>query len=265
MASRSSASATISLGLLSIPVKFYLAAASDTFSFNQITTQNNKVKQKLVDEITGEEVERESLRKGYEYEKGTYAIFSDEEIEALLEEEKRNKIDLVEFVKDDYFDAKSVEKVYYLHPDKGAEKSYLLLSKTLSKLDKMAVGKYYGRGKDNLVVIRATGDRLTLFQMYYASEVRAFEYQFSAACEPSEQELSLATKLVKQLSSNKFDPKNYSDDFSARVRQAVEAKRASQNVVSINAKGNSIPRDLVSLMKDSLAEKKEEKKVAKAR
>ena len=265
--SRSAASAIVSFGLISIPVKLYLSAASDTFAFNQITQKDHKVKQKLVDEITGEEVERDSLRRGYEYEKGQFAIFTDEEIEALLEEEKRNSIELIEFIKDDKFDVTSIEKIYHLHPDKGCEKSYRLLHAAMVKLDKMVVGKYYARGKDNLIVIRATGDHLSLFVMYYANEVRKFEYQFSDAHAPSKQELTLATELIKKLSSDSFELGDFTDEFATRVRSAIEVKKTGGKAMLIGKQSNYIgPMDLVTLMENSLKQpsKKPVKLLAKA-
>jgi DNA end-binding protein Ku len=249
--------------MISIPVKLYLTAAAETFAFNQITPQDHKVKQRLVDEVTLEEVDKDKLRKGYEYEKGQFAIFTDEELDNLLDADKKGTIELVEFVKDKHFNPISIEKSYYLQPDVGSEKSYRLLHAAMQKLDKMVVGKYYARGKDNLIVIRATEDHLSLFVMYYANEVRKFEYQFSDAHVPSKQELTLAAELIKKLSSDTFDPGNYSDEFATRARAAIEVKKAGGKVTLIGKKSNYIgPVDLVTLMEASI---KAPKKALKAK
>lgn len=266
--SRCAASAIVSFGLISIPVKLFLTAGAETFAFNQITPKNHKVKQKLIDEETLEEVSRDELRKGHEYEKGKFAIFTDDELDNLLDASKKNTIELTEFIKDKHFEPVNVEKSYYLHPDVGSEKSYRLLHTAMRKLDKMVIGKYYVRGKDNLIAIRATGDHLSLFVMFYANEVRKFEYQFSDIHAPSKQELALATELIKKLSSDTFELGDYEDEFASRVRAAIEVKKTGGKVAVIGAKSNYIgPLDLVSLMENSLKQKTEKpvKKLAKAK
>jgi DNA end-binding protein Ku len=264
---RSAASATMSLGLLTIPIKFYVAASSENFAFNMISPEGNRVKQKLVDEVTNVEVDRDATRRGFEYQKGQYVVFTDADIENLLEEDKRNTVELTEFVPDKAFDPISIEKTYFLAPDKGAERSYRLLHAAMVKLSKMVVGRWYARGKDNLVVIRPTGEYLSLFMMFYPNEVRQFEYQFSDKNIPSEKEVTLATKLIKQLSSDTFDIKDYTDEFAARVRSAIELKTSGKEIMAISPKSNYIgPMDLVTLMENSLKQpsKKPVKLLAKA-
>ena len=263
---RAAASATISLGMISIPVKFFLAAASETFAFNMISPEGNRIRQQLVDEVTNQPVDRDATRRGYEVQKGEYVIFTDEEIESLLEEDKKNTVELAEFVPYTDFDPMAVEKSYYLHPDKGAEKSYLLLLNAMQQLEKMVIGKYFGRGKDNLIIIAPTDNYLTLFQMYYKNEVRAFEYQFSDKNNPSEAEVALATKLIEAMSSDTLNMGEYTDEFSERVRLAIDQKKAGNFTKTIAPKSNYVAMDLVALMEASLKAAKVEKpakKVAK--
>lgn len=249
---RSVASPTISFGLISVPTKAYLGASSESFSFKMITPEGNLVKQKIFDAVTDKEVPRGDCLKGYEYAKDQYLTFTEADIDALAGD-NQNSIELKEFVDDSAFNPIQVEKCYYLAPDKGAEKSYRLLTTTLENLGKVAVGKWYTRGKDHLVILKATGGHITLFQMYYANEVRAFEYQFSDKTAPTDQELALAKRLINQLSTKQFDVKKYSDEFAERIRAAIDAKiNGGEETVApaTTAKPNII--DLMELLKASI-------------
>src|SRR5512134_2780713 len=98
MAARAVASATISFGLVSIPIKFYTAAASEQVHFNMIDQRTgSRVKMQYVSAADGEVVERDSTLKGFEYARGQYVTFTDEELDALLAERK-NSIEIAEFV-----------------------------------------------------------------------------------------------------------------------------------------------------------------------
>ncbi len=260
---RSVGSPTISFGLISIPTKVYLAASGERFSFNMITptkddgkgniTGGNRVKQKLIDAVTGEDVEKGDCLSGYEYAKDQYVTFTDQDIDSLAGE-RSNAIELQEFVDNSAFNPVQVEKCYYLAPDKGAEKSYRLLSLTMEKSGKVAVGKWYARGKDYLVILAPTNGYLTMFQMYYANEVRAFEYQFSDKSLPSEPEIALAKKLIGQLSTKQFDVKKYNDEFAERIRAAIDVKiNGGEQLAAIASAPQRNIIDLMELLKASVA------------
>jgi DNA end-binding protein Ku len=146
-----------------------------------------------------------------------------------------------------------VEKTYYLVPDKGAEKSYRLLARSMERAGKVAVGKYYARGRDNLVMIEPNNGELVMYQLYYQSEVRAFEYKFSNASEPGVRELELAQKLIRKLCSKGFNPSKYYDQYAERIRTAIDAKVSGDGTVKVAAsKPPTEVVDLASLLERSL-------------
>ena len=120
-------SATVSFGLVSIPVKVFSASqpAADV-SFNQIhKTCGSRLKQQLICSKDGEVVPREDIVKGYEFAKGQYVLFSPEELKAL-EEKATQTVDITEFVPAEKIDPVYFDKAYYLAPDKGGERAYRL-------------------------------------------------------------------------------------------------------------------------------------------
>jgi DNA end-binding protein Ku len=256
MAARATSSGTISFGLVSIPVKFYTAASSEQASFNMLHKKcGGRVKQQYICPTDNNEVvERTEMVKGYEYARGQYVTFSDDEIKAL-EAERSNSIEIAEFVPLSSVDFVSVEKTYYLGPDKGGDKAYRLLSESMTKKEMVAVGRWASRGKEQLVLIRPYGkDGIILHQLYYATEVRAFdEIDTGATFKFSDKEHDLAEKLIEQLSSESFEPDKYSDSYSERVDSAVQQKVEGKEITVAPEAPKAQIIDLFEALKKSLS------------
>ena len=256
MAARATSSGTISFGLVSIPVKFYTAASSEQASFNMLHKKcGGRVKQQYICPTDNNEVvERTDMVKGYEYARGQYAVFSDEELKAL-EAERSNSIEISEFVPIESVDFVQVEKTYYLGPDKGGDKAYRLLSESMTKKEMVAVGRWASRGKEQLVLIRPYGkDGIILHQLYYATEVRAFdEIDTGATFKFSDKEHELAEKLIEQLSSESFEPEKYSDSYSQRVDTAVQQKIEGKEITIAPEAPKAQIIDLFEALKKSLS------------
>jgi hypothetical protein len=91
-------SGAISFGLVSIPVKLFTAVSSKTVRFNQIDRRTgSRVRQRLVSEADGSEVDRTDIVKGYQIRPGDYVLVDDEELEAL-DPKAEHTIDIEEFV-----------------------------------------------------------------------------------------------------------------------------------------------------------------------
>lgn len=251
MGQRSIGSGIITFGLVNIPFKLFTAATAERISFNMITPKGNRVKQIYSDSETGEQVERGDCLSGYEYSKGEFVTFTKEELEAL-QSERANEIEVIEFVPKDSINLIEVEKSYYIGPNKGGDKSYSLLSRVLDNTDKAAVGRWYCKGKEHLVVISPNGNGLILHQMFYASEIRCFENTCDDV-DLSEDEIELATKLINKMSSKKFDNTKYQDGFVAKINSAVEQKINGQAIKSYGKKPKNVSSDLAGALKSSIS------------
>src|SRR5262245_22179615 len=143
MAARSIGSLTISFGLVAIPVKLYSATqSSNAISFNLLhKTCGSRLKQQYICQKEGVLVERDEMVKGYEFAKDQYVSFTPEEIKQL-EEVGTHSVDISEFVPIETVDPVYFDKMYYLSPDKGAQKSYALLAEALKEMKQCAVGRW---------------------------------------------------------------------------------------------------------------------------
>jgi DNA end-binding protein Ku len=255
MPARAISSGTISFGLVAIPVKLFTATSSQQVSFNMLHPETKtRVQQQYITPSTGEVVSRSSLVKGYEYARGQYVVFDEAELKAL-ETERSNSIDIVEFVPLSSVDLLSVEKSYYLGPDKGGDKAYRLLTESMQHTQKVAVGRWAARGKEQLVVLRPYKDGLLLHQMFYANEVRAFdEVDTGATFEFKDAERNLAEKLIAELSTDSFHPEKYKDEYAERVLAAVDKKVAGEQIHVAQEVPKAQVIDLFEALKQSLAQ-----------
>lgn len=253
MPARAISSATISFGLVAIPVKLYTATSSQQVHFNMLHPETKtRVQQQYINSATGEVVDRRSLVKGYEYARGQYVVFTDEELKAL-EAERSNSLEIVEFVPLSSVDLLSVEKTYYLGPDKGGDKAYQLLTEAMKRTQKVAVGRWAARGKEQLVLLRPHKSGLLLHQMYYANEVRSFEeVDTGATFEFKDIELNLAENLIAQLSHDAFDPSRYKDEYASRVLAAVDQKVAGEQIHVAQEVPKAQVIDLFEALKQSI-------------
>ena len=257
MPAHSIGSANISFGLVSIPIKMFTAASPGGVSFNQIHPKcGGRIKQQQICPTCNEVVERSALVKGYEFAKDQYVQFTDDELKAL-EGEASRMIDIAEFVPLDQVDPIYFEKTYYLGPDKGGEKAYRLLADTMKGSSRVALAKYVMRGKENLVLIRASENGLMLHTMFFADEIRDFsevDKGENAKLKPGEMEL--AQRLVNELASDKFAPEKYADEYRTRVLEAVEQKVEGKQVTSLAPQAQRAQViDLMDALKQSLGKR----------
>jgi DNA end-binding protein Ku len=248
-------SATISFGLVSVPVKlFSTGEPSAAISFNWLHKKDgSRLKQQYVCAKDGDKVEKDEMVKGYEFSKGQYVIFTPEELKAL-EERATGAIDIREFVQGGLVSRLYVDRNYFLGPDKGGERAYRLLGEALKKTGRVAVGQYAARGKQYLIAVRPEGNALVMEQLRYANEVRPVNEVPVPEIEVKKPELDLAVQLIDQAASETFRPEAYDDNVKKRILEQIQRKVEGQE---ITAEPEEAPKtqiiDLMEALKASLA------------
>ncbi len=253
MAMRSVFSGCISFGLVSIPVKAYTATQSKAVKFNMLTPAGNRVKQQLVDAVTGELVERSATVKGYEHTKGEYVTLTDAEIKSLAAEGDK-VIEVLQFVPLGQVDPVYFSGSYMVGPDDGGAMSYALLRRVMETSGKVAIARYISRGKENLAVLRPTPQGLMMHNLHYADEVRSFVDLEIHNVEIKDEELALASQLLSNLSEETFNPEQFTDEYRERVQGAIQSKLDGKEIVAPESKTVSDFSNLVASLKASLGE-----------
>jgi DNA end-binding protein Ku len=258
MAARSIATATITFGLVTVPVRIYPAVRQSAgLSFHLLHAKDNvRLKQQYICPEDDEVVPRSEMVKGFEFKRGQYVVFTNEELKAL-DEAATNGIEITEFVPARSVDAVYFERTYYLGPDKGGEKGYALLARAMSELDEIALAKYAARGKSYLVLVRSTGDRLSMQQLYHSDEVRDIDEVPVETRRSSDAEVKLARQLIEQITSDAFHPEKYEDEVRKRVEKLIADKLKGKDI-TVHAPAERPTAEVIDLMealKASLARK----------
>ena len=246
----------ISFGLVSIPVKMYPTAESaSSIRFNMLDGEDNsRVKQQYINVNTGELVPRDRMVKGYEFAKGQYVTFTNQELKAVMERASPS-IEITEFVPIDEVPSVYFDKTYYLGPETGGERAYLLLSEAMNQTGRVAIARYAARGKQYLVMLRPHEGGVLMQQLYYADEVRSFaDIPLGDEKELKEGELELAMQLIDQIANEEFDASKYEDEVRARTRAIIEQKVQGEEITQVEEEAPKAQIiDLMEALKASLA------------
>lgn len=262
-------SATISFGLVSIPVKLHTTSqTSENISFNLLHGKcGSRLKQQYVCASEGEVVERSEMVKGYEFAKGRYVVFTEDEIKAI-EQKASEAIEIIEFVPASTIDPIFFEKAYYLSPSRGAERAYRLLSEAMRQTGRSALARYAARGRDHIVCLRPYGDAVVMQQLFYNDQIKPLaELQLSLP-ELKEQEVRMAVQLAEFGSADAFRPDEHRDESRARLRALIQKKVDGEEIsvapgVAERDGGEVI--DLMAALRASLSQAATKKVASKAR
>ena len=235
MPARALSSATVSFGLVSIPIKLYSAhETSNDIHFNMLHGEcGTRLKQQYICPTHDRVVTRDETVRGYEFAKGQYVKLTDDEYKAL-QEVADNTIALTEFVPAKEVDPVYFERSYYLGPDKGGERAYRLIIEAMNETGLVGLAKYAARGKQYLVLVRPFGkEGLIMHQLHYADEIKAFdEVPIKEGKPATSGEVKLAVQLIEQIAEKKFVPDKYEDEVKERMIALIEKKVQGEEITS---------------------------------
>lgn len=247
------------LSLVSIPVEVFTATKSNARpTFRQIHEPTGKPihYEKVVDGVGP--VDRDDIKKGYEYGKGDYVLLEDDELDAV-KLETRKTLELVQFVEEDEIPALYYDTPYFVAPtDELAEDAFRVVRDALRKAKKVGLGQLALRGKEYLVSIKPCGKGLLMETLHYEDELKKSDSFFSEipAKSADAELLEVATALIEKKTSA-FNPKAFKDHYQAALRELIQRKLKSKGrkvtdveEPSRTSRGNVI--DLMSALKKSL-------------
>ena len=240
----------ISVGLLYVPVGLYKTTKDISVSFNQLCKDTHeRVKYKKICPSCNKEVASNDIIKGYEYEKGKYVTFTEDELEKI-KTKKDKTIHIEHFAKMTDVDEIYYEKNYYVVPETGAEKAFELLRQAMLSQKKVGIAKTVIGTTENLLVLYPTKEGIIAKILFYQSEIQAVPVAVSKA-EVSKPEIDMAKTLIDSMTAT-FDPSIYHDEYQERLRQAIESKIAGKEIVNAEPEGQNNIIDLMEAMKKTV-------------
>ncbi|MEU9229403.1 Ku protein [Streptomyces massasporeus] len=225
----------VSFGLVSVPVGLYSATGDHTVHFHQLQRGTaDRIRNRRVNERTGDEVGTGDIVKGYEVGEGEYVIVEPEELDEIAPGRSQT-IDITDFVDLEKIEPVYFDRTYYLAP-RGKEytKVYELLRAALARSNRVGVATFVMRGKQYLTALRAEDKVLVLQTLHWADEVRDPRKELPEL--PSGRagkgkELDMALQLIDSL-EGPWDPTRYRDTYQEKVRELVKAKAEGQEVAA---------------------------------
>ena len=226
----------IQFGLVTIPVKLYLATESRAgVSFNMLHAEDlSRIQMKIFCPVEEEIVPRTETVKGFEYAPDKYVVITDEDLEKLPLKTVRS-IEIEQFVdaKEAEAQTRFVKQAYYLEPDKVGRKAFGLLKEVLADKGLTAICKIVIRDREALAALDPFENTMLLSTLYWPDEIRALaELDIPVA----EQELKPAEKLMAEklieAMTGEFDPAAYKDEYREALMQVIESKIEGHEIVA---------------------------------
>lgn len=240
----------IQFGLVTIPVKLYLATESRAgVSFNMLHEKDgSRIQMKVYCPEDEQIIERSETVKGYEYAPGKYVVIDDSDLEKLPLKTVRS-IEIEQFVdaSEASTNTKFVKQAYYIEPDRVGRKAFGLLKEVLSEKGLTAICKIVIRDREVLAALDPFENTMLLSTLYWPDEIRALgeldlpedELELKPA------ELKMASQLIDAM-TGEFDPAQYRDEYREALMQVIESKIEGRE--TIETEPAEEPTKLVDLM-----------------
>ena len=253
----------LTFGLVSIPVRLYSAARSESIRFNQLHKKDgSRIKQVLYCAAEDQPIPRSEIVKGYEYEKGQYVVVEDEDVKKVAPATAK-VMEILEFVKADEVDPIYLETSYYMAPDDAGEKPYALLFDGLKRTGYVGIAQLAMHNREHIVILRPGAKGVMMHTMYYNHEIRQVDEFRTDLSLVKDKERKLAESLIEALAAD-FEPAKYRDHYRDNLLKMIEAKKEGHEVVATPEPEKAKVVDIMDALKASLAAAKKPAKTADA-
>jgi len=249
----------IQFGLVTIPVKLYLATESKYgVSFNMLhETDLSRIQMKVWCPVDEKVISRSDTVKGYEWAPDQYVVITDEDLEKVPLKTVRS-IEIEQFTKpadEENGNVRFVKQAYYMEPDKIGRKAFYLLKSVLEDEELTAICKVVIKDREALAALDPFGKTMLLTTLHWPDEIRstdeldlpAEDYDFKPA------ELQMAKQLVAAM-TGEFEPEKYKDEYREALLEIIEQKVEGKEIAEpepVEETGNLI--DLMAALEASVS------------
>ena len=245
-------SGTIAFGLVSVPVRMTSAVSEHKLHFHFVhEPDGSPIGYEKVCKKEGKPVDEDEIVKAFEVEKGEWVYMSDEDFEAAAVDEGAKTVDIRAFVTYEEIDPIYFERTYYLEPQEGGEKVYVLLARAMEDSGLVGVAKLVMRDRQHLACLRVRDGVITLERMHFADEVRPVKDLAPARPRLGKQELAMAKQLVEQFSGS-FEPEKFRDTYRDTLCEIIRAKQRGETVAAAEKPEVEEPVDLMAALRASI-------------
>lgn len=246
---------SISFGLVNIPIALYPATHREDLRFHLLRSKDlSPVNYKRVAQADGKEVPWEQIVKGYEYEKGKYVVIKDDDFKRV-DVEATQTVDIQCFVDMEEVSPLYFHKPYYMEPQKGGDRAYVLLRQALEGSGKIGIAKVVIKTRQHLAAVKPQDEGLMLELMHFPDELMEVdEFKKPREAKISKKEHDMARSLIDSM-TEKWEPEKIKDDYREALEDMIEDKIAHGGKSVRKAPVRKHPPnvvDLVAVLEQSL-------------
>lgn len=240
--------ASISFGLVNIPVQINPVIKNNDIAFNQLHKKcGSRIKYVKYCPHCKKEVKQTDIVRGYEYEPEEYITLTDEEFNNLKSEDEKT-IEVVGFVNLNEIDPVYFEKSYVVETNTKS-KAYSLFKAALDKTKKVALAKTVIGTKFYYVILRLGESMILMNTLYFYEEVNIPDGVVEATY--TKKEFDLAIELINSLET-KFKPEELEDEYQNKIRDAIDMKIDGKKIKKPKKKREASIKDLMTALEMSL-------------
>ncbi len=255
----------IQFGLVTIPVKLYLATESGGIGFNLLHAScGNRIQMKIHCPFHDEVVPRSETVRGYEWSKGRYVVVTDAEMESVpLKTVRSIQIETFVRAKRDAAGVEFVKQAYYLEPDPIGRKAFALLREVLAETGKIAIAKFVLTNREQLAALNPYTKGMLLTTLHWPDEIRSMD-ELDLADEGVEvrpMERVMAEQLVESMTGD-YDASTYHDEYRQALIGVIEAKVAGDTIEPTPLPQATKVVDLMAALEASVAAAREARRAS---
>lgn len=245
----------IGFGLVNIPVALCPVTKREELHFHLLRASDlSRVNYKRIAEADGQEVPWDQIVKGYEYEKGKFVVLREEDFQRV-DLEATQTVEIASFVHLSEVNPTFFYRPYFIEPQKGGDKAYVLLREALRASGKVAIATVVIKARQHLAALKPQEDGLILELMHFAGELRdVSEFRLPEPIDLGPGELDMALALVESMSA-RWQPELFTDQYRDALQRVIEEKIGQGEPKAPKRRRRVAPtkvRDLMRTLKESL-------------
>src|ERR1044072_1775851 len=249
MAPRSNWKGYLKLSLVSASIAIYSAtSSSEKVRFNTLNrATGNRLKRKMVDAVTEEEVPTEEQVKGYAVGKDTYVQVEDEELSEIAIESSHT-VDIEKFVPKTSIDDRYRDTPYYLAPeDKVGQEAFAVIRDAMKKKKMVGIARVVMARRERVMMLEPFSKGIMGTTLHYHYEIRSNEPVFEEIAEMKlpDQMVGLAEEIIDRMSGG-FEPDKFEDRYENAMIELIRSKQVG--LPAPTEKAPARPANVVNLM-----------------
>jgi DNA end-binding protein Ku len=217
----------LKLSLVTCAVRLYPATSeSKKIRFHLINPDTgNRISMRAHDAETGEELDRSSLVKGYEYDRKRYVTLNGEELDQIKLESTKS-IEIEHFVDIEKIDISYFDTPYFIVPDgKVAAEAYKVIRDAMAAENVAGIGRVVLTSREHPLIVQPRDGGLSMTTLRSKDELRdPTEYFDEIPDDPVDKRMVEMAQSIIEKMKGPFDPDMFTDRYQAALHELVQAK-----------------------------------------